>query len=185
MSRVRINWDMDGVLAPLHEAVLGEYNRRYDHDLTAEDMRLYHFGNTPGIRCSEEEVWEIIAEVDYVDIETYPRMVQLALEFEGLGIPSAIVSALTWYPPNAHAMQKREWVHRFMGRGFPVLFTRDKHWCCRGQDDILIDDKAETVAMWPGRGILLERPWNRDERDPQIESCPPERLRERLLELTG
>jgi len=181
-ARVRINWDMDGVLVQLHEATIQEYNRRYDHNITTEDSRVYHIADTPGIRCSREEVWEIIAGIDYANIEPYPDMIRLAREFACRGVESAIISSLTWFPPNTHAMQKREWIRRVLGREFSIIFTHDKHWCCRSPGDILIDDKAETVAKWPGRGILLERPWNRDERA-GIESCPPEQLRRRLLEL--
>lgn len=182
---MRINWDMDGVLAQLHETVLAEYNRRFDDSLTAEDTRVYHISEAPGIRASSEEIWEIIADVDYASVPGYPDVLRIARHFADQGVPSSVVSSLTWNPPNVHAMMKRQWIKRLLGDDFAIIFTHDKHWCCRSAQDILIDDKAENVIKWPGHGLLLERLWNRDERDPRVESCSPEGLHQRLLELTG
>ncbi len=110
-------------------------------------------------------------------------MIKVARHFADRGIPSSVVSSLTWHPPNTHAMMKREWIRRVLGDGFAIIYTHDKHWCCRSPRDVLIDDKPPTIAKWPGQGLLLERPWNRDDRDPQVGSCSPEDLYQRLLEL--
>lgn len=180
---MRINWDMDGVLAQLYEVILAEYNRRYDDNLTPEDARTYQISAMPGFRASEEEVWEIIAGVDYADVPAYQEVLRIARIFADRGIPSAVVSSLTWHPPNIHAMMKKSWVQRFLGQDFALILTHDKHWCCRSPRDVLIDDKAATIAKWPGRGILLERPWNRDDRDDRMETVTPEGLYHRLLGL--
>jgi 5'(3')-deoxyribonucleotidase len=182
---VRINWDMDGVLAQLSEVVLEEYNRRYQDDLTVDDLRTFHISKHPRIRCESEEIWEIIAEVDYAQVPSYPDLVKVARHFADRGIPSSVVSSLTWYPPNTHATTKREWVKQFLGDDFVIIFTKDKHWCCRSHRDVLIDDKGATIAKWPGQGVLLERPWNRDERPIGVETVAPEDLYQRLMELTG
>ena len=180
---VRINWDMDGVLAQFHEAVLAEYNRRYDDSLALDDFREYHIADSPLVRASDEEVWEMIAEVDYAEVRPYDMMVRIAKHWVSLGAPSAVISSLTWSPPNTHAMMKRDWIQRFLGEGFAIIFTHDKEWCCRSPRDILIDDKADNIAKWPGRGLLLERPWNRDERPDGMSTVATIDLHGRLQEM--
>lgn len=181
----RVNWDLDGVIAPLFEQTLQIYNAKYDDTLKPSDAKSYWISDLP-LKCSADEMHDLMANIDYADMTPYPGMVEIARDIADMGFISAVVSSLMWFhPTNTHAVEKRQWVHKYLGKDFATVFTGDKHWCCRHKDDILIDDKPDNIKHWPGRGVLLERPWNRIGREDWMDICPPERLHEHLMALLG
>ena len=179
----RVNWDLDGVLAPLMETTLEVYNKRFNDNLTVDDSTTYWIAEMP-LKCSPEEIHTIMAEIPYGSLSPYPGMIEIVRAIADLGFATAVVSSLMWFHPNnTHAVEKRDWVHKYLGEDIATIFTGDKHWCCRHPGDILIDDKVKNVAQWPGRGVLLEQPWNRNDRVSWMDSCPPSQLQQHLLDL--
>ncbi len=187
-QQVRINWDLDGVLFPLSEATLLVYNRMYADDLKVEDATTYWLDEMD-IKCSTEELHALMAAIRYDEhegVEPYTSNLRIARTIADLGVPSAVISALMWkFHKSSHGMEKRQFVDRMLGRDFATILTSDKHWCCRTPDDILIDDKVKNIVNWPGRGVLLSVPWNRDDRVPGLDVVEPEHLFDHLKEMLG
>ena len=180
---VRVNWDMDGVLAPLFDETLKVYNARYGDNLKVTDSTTYWIEEMP-LKCPKEAIYDILSSISYEGMQPYPGMIEVVRAIADLGFASAVVSSLMWFHKgNTHAVEKRAWIHKHLGTDIAAIFTGDKHWCCRHRDDILIDDKAKNIAQWPGRGVLLAQPWNRDDRKPWMDIVPPNRLQQHLLEL--
>lgn len=157
--RAKILVDLDSTLNNFDYAVLEEASCRtgkpYNYnDCVAFDFKI-GFGEYAG-----QVMHDIFHEPGWFNrLEPLPEMTNLVKRLSNSGYEIVIVSSLPEKSPTA-AYDKVLWCGRYLPF-VPfdnLVWTRGKHHIL---GDLLIDDAVHNVVEFPGRSILLPKPYNR------------------------
>jgi 5'(3')-deoxyribonucleotidase len=168
-DRKRVGLDVDGTLAMFHEAFVAEYNAANGTHFTTEAFQSYGKGKWsipityPELLATYDKIWRQRWE------SIRPSVRQSTLK---LLVEAHDVDILTYRPPG-HEECLRNWLRFYFPRLGPKLnikITKNAEEKVHTDYDILIDDAPpvaeELIRVGAGsrKLILVEQPWNRNER---------------------
>lgn len=155
--------DIDGVVAEMQAAWLGLYNHAYDDNLTLDHITDWSVHRFVKPECGPK-VYDFLRCGYLYDLTSPVDGAVLGLSrIRSMGHTVRFVSA-------GFYNGKVRWLHEHgLLVDYPhgkasweatrdVIITADKAMV-RG--DVLVDDRYDNVAEFPGHGILYDRPWNR------------------------
>ena len=163
---MRILLDLDQVTCDLHTEWLRRYNTRFDDWLKPEDVTSWDIQHL--VKCSAAEIFGILNE---------PGLYEDVLPVEG-AIPGIDrlqrdghdIVFVTSCSSGEMVDGKSRWLERYglaEGRVGSVpdnmIVARKKQFV---DGDILVDDYATNVDLFPGLGVLMDAPYNQDAEPP-------------------
>jgi 5'(3')-deoxyribonucleotidase len=158
---MRILLDCDGILGDFASEVVNFCNKYGDSQATVDDV--YSFDILEALGCADlQDRLDIhMADTDfcrhmpvYLGAREFVDKLR-SMDHEIVVVTSPYKAVPTW----EHA--RREWLWRnFSVRGDDVIFCKRKELV--SPEAPLVDDKIGNLTSRPERGILLDRPWNRD-----------------------
>jgi len=158
--------DMDGVVAQLEKPWLEMYNRDYNDCLTVEDINDFNWSKCVKPECGNKIFDYLKVEGLFLNCEPYLESVDALMQ---LYLDKHDIYFVTKSPTDSRFayFEKLEWIDKhvpFVGRD-RVICTGQKHMV-RG--DVLIDDYPKNLINFPGKRILMDRPWNRQVQEPSL-----------------
>jgi 5'(3')-deoxyribonucleotidase len=161
MAESLMGVDVDGVLADLHPAWLEMYNRDFDDNKTAADMREWDITKTIKAACSAEKM---ISYLSHPDLYKKVKPVEGALvgvnRLKRAGFRVVYVTACE----KGSEGNKYDWMvqHGFLETGNDRgredwIQVRDKSLAAV---PFLIDDHLSNIQRFPRTGILFDAPYN-------------------------
>ncbi len=155
-----IAFDVDGVLADLVTAWLDRYNLDWGDSLTSEDIKAWDVHLFVKPECWNKIYDYIEDPTIYDDVKPYEGALEAVEAIRNLDRKPKIYFATT---STAGTLgRKYRWLkdHGFIKSLSEYIEISDKELL---DVDKLVDDRPETIAkMKSGRGVLFERPWNKD-----------------------
>lgn len=152
MLRQKIGIDIDGTLCNIYPEWLGAYNAQFQDNVCVDDFKDYHMakyakGNRAIYKVRRPEMYETAQPYDFA----VAAVALLAHSYDLV----AITHDVEWFVP-----AKTAWIQRHFPAIQKVLFEQDGHKNNHGVD-LLIDDAPHNIELFPNRGVLIDRPWNR------------------------
>lgn len=160
MKRMRLYFDLDGVLVDLMAGWLPYLNEITGKDLTAKDVNMWGLENVYGIPFSKIRkplhrpgFWE--------NLPPYPGGVATVKVLHRLGYEVYIATAP--FPSENCMWEKRLWVEKHLPFLDPanIIIIPKKH-LLDGDNAALVDDKPENLSKFGGLKILWDQPWNKE-----------------------
>lgn len=155
--------DVDGVTADLHTTWLRHYNRDYGDILGYEDIGKWRMQEIVKPECGEKIYDYIRDPAVYDDVKPVKGALEGITAVRNMGHRTVFASSCLmgtadakWMWLNKHGFLKSNLAH---GTDPDWLAVNDKTLV---RADILLDDKFENVASFPGIGILYTQPWNKN-----------------------
>lgn len=156
--------DVDGPVADLHPTWLERYNRRWDDNLTVEDLTVWELDRIVKEECGKR-VYDHLHEPDlYDDVAVVDGAAGGIAALRAAGHRVVFLTACS----AVMATAKMKWLHQhgLLGDVPPYVFTdlviaQDKSLV---PGDVLIDDRPKNLEDFQGKGILWDAPYNRGER---------------------
>ena len=161
MKQPRILVDCDGVLADLCGDVCNTLGR-YGYKRTPEDFEVHDFDKTLGL-CELEAVqthYRLPGVIE--DLPEYDGAQAFLVTIRAVG--DIRILTAPWHSPT-WLSERQRWLRAFGVGSWEVVA------CPPGEKpfhagDVLIEDRADTLLAWceqnpNGRGVLIDRPWNR------------------------
>lgn len=153
--RKSIAIDLDSTLNNLDEVWIAEYNRRWNDNLTREDMKSWDTHQWVKPECGKQ-IYDILAEPGF---------------FRRLGIKPHAQEVVAWlvehydvyiataYHPDT-CVDKVEWVKEHLPMIDPrnVIFINPKYLL---NTDYLIDDGPHNIEAFKQQAIVMDGAWNR------------------------
>ena len=161
-DRLTIFVDQDNTLADLNSAIeerLSKWGYTYDHSRGTWDITEWIHGLS---KAKAKEVVNRIFTDDGIweGLQPIPGALSTVKKLHRMGHKIYVVTA-PWFSHPTCMWEKTQWVRKHM-RWLDltrIILAHDKH-LLRG--DLIIDDKAEHVQDFVGRGILISYPYNQD-----------------------
>lgn len=155
MSQKIIAVDVDGVVANIHSPWLERYNRDYDDNLTAKDIKSWGISEYVKVACGEE-IYSYLSDPTLYDDVTpvldalYGVNLLRKMDYRVVFVTDASV----------HPGQKMRWLQDwgFLSDVKDYYEARDKSLIA---SDYLIDDRIFNVQNAHGRGIIFAQEWNK------------------------
>lgn len=154
--------DVDEVCAQLDKEWLRRYNEEYGDRLTQDDLKVWDISQVVHPHCGKA-IFKYLRQTDLYDhIEPYPDALGAIEAIRLAGHRVIFVSSCV----RGGYDMKVEWLvkHGFLPDGERSLkdfyAAADKSLI---QADMLIDDHINNVRNFSGAGLLINRPWNRNE----------------------
>lgn len=161
-THARILIDMDGVICDFVSTFMLLY--RNGGGIVPDGFEWTHWSAMDDLPSQDvrAEVWR---DPNLFWIQKPYKGAIMALEALNDAYDVRIVTAL----PHMHIKYRSDWVEHyapFIHRKNQMIFTNDKSLI---QADVIIDDHLPHVYNWiranKGTGVIVDRPWNRDESD--------------------
>jgi 5'(3')-deoxyribonucleotidase len=148
---LKIILDIDDVVIDLLPRWLDMYNKEYDDCLQVQDVTDWDLTKFVVEKCGKK-IYDYLKDPGlYDDIPQVDGAVAGIVVLRNMG--HEIVFATATDHPG-----KMAWIkERFPD--IPILVAPDKRWV---EGDLIVDDKPDTVANFPGIGILFDRTHNQD-----------------------
>lgn len=163
--KIKIGFDMDGVLADLVTEIIYKYNKKFsDNIITHKDFVEWGFDEYKAIK-HPDVIWNFVGNLDYSYVMPMKRAVKVLekLIIEGFDV-YIITDAFSW--PNT-LKSRYEWLishFSFMKNNF--IFTKNKHLV---DVDYLIDDNIDTINKFNEYkinklklGVIYDAPYNQE-----------------------
>jgi len=151
--------DMDGVITDLASAWCDAYNSKYD-DSMEPDTFVQNWDIHNHVVCGTK-VYDILKEEGFGRSLPMIKGAFAGVKYLYHKYDTFIVSSVS--RSGQFALEKHVWVEK----NFP-FFDLHKLICCHHKylikGDILVDDKYENIKSFPGVGILVDAPHNRDKK---------------------
>jgi 5'-nucleotidase len=154
--------DVDGVVVDLVTQVLAIYNARYVDDIPVEKITDWDIDQFVKPECGMKiyEIFEAPGIYDFV--EPFPGALNTINWLREVG--HRVVFVTTPAPGTEGVKQKWLIQHGFLplpsyGYSSDYVEARDKSLIAA---DLLLDDNYDNVLKFPGIGVLMEQPWNRN-----------------------
>lgn len=154
--------DIDGVVADTQQRWLNLYNAEYVDSLCVEDIREWQVHRFTKPECGAR-IYDYLRMPDlYDEVLPVDGAVLGLSRIRQMGHTVRYVSAgfyngkVKWLHDNAFLVDYPHGTDAWEATR-DVVLTADKSMI-RG--DILVDDRYDNVAEFPGHGILFNRPWN-------------------------
>jgi 5'(3')-deoxyribonucleotidase len=157
--------DCDGVLANTVSLVLEGINadRRASGSsdpACEQDITDFDFRKCQAFTQRESQIcYDILGSEGFASrVPEYPGTTAL---LEGLRSKDRVVCLTAPFPSKDWAHCRASWLSE---RGFAsrdIVQCNDKALLCCQPEDILIDDAIHNIASWPGKRVLVRRPWNK------------------------
>lgn len=160
-KQLTILCDIDEVANNLIQKLLIEYNKKYNDNLTVEDITSWYIQDFLKPECKNIFA-EFCTDEFLVSLDAQPKAKETIERLMG---KSAFYFVTSTYPD--HVKAKDEWLrHIFSGYDSNMLITsRDKHLI---HGDILIDDCLDNFVFEHSKNapvkynIIFDKPWNKD-----------------------
>jgi 5'(3')-deoxyribonucleotidase len=151
--------DVHDVTLDLVGPWLRRYNRDYDDVLVHEDIKSWTMPDWVSNECGDKIYGYLSDPTLFEEMEPMYGAMNGIFRLRQMGHRVVFVTAANefGYFHTVTALKK----YHFLPEGIEnkdVVNAADKNLI---QGDILIDDRAEAVARFPGGKILFDRPWNR------------------------
>jgi 5'-nucleotidase len=150
--------DVDEVVADLLPVWLADYNKKYNDELLAEDLREWDLTKAVKPECGK-------AIYDLLTAEMYDRILPIPYARAGCRALRAMGHRVIFVSscPRGTADAKLAWLVRwgFLPQGIfqkDFFVASDKSLIAA---DVLIDDNIDNVHAFPQMGILVNQPHNR------------------------
>lgn len=158
--------DCDGVVVNFIQGVFDELTKLGGPQMSPEEIIKFNFFDLiPEV--FRAQVLAAVGSKDFcLNLQPYPGVAEFVEELKQLG---QIYITTSPYPSDNWHAERVKWIEReLLISKKNVIFTDNKS-LVRG--DFMIDDRYEYVMDWSiknpsGRGILLDQPWNQNERGP-------------------
>jgi len=154
--------DVDGVIVDLATEVHREAEELFCRRMPPpETWHQYDFGDAMGL--TPREMSQLLAILRGQDdlariAHFYPGATAFIRRIQQFGHEVVFVTK-EWEGMPSWRVHRREMLRNEFG-GVSVLFLEEKH---RIIGDVLVDDLVANVQRNGARGLLFDRPWNRDE----------------------
>lgn len=149
--------DCDGVLVDVH-SVIEEAWRRAGLPYRIEDVTCFRFVDCVGPQA-HEIAWKVFEQPTL-----YDTLTPMPYALDALADLRRTYRVITISAPVAqHAGSKFQFLQTLGFNKDDIFLAADKPQI---RADLLVDDRAETVEVWPAAAILYDRPWNRRSKFP-------------------
>lgn len=145
--------DIDDVVAEFLDALLKEYNKRYDDNVKSEDITGWNLASY--LKCGND-VWQIVLEKHFMEGLPVTKDAVEVLERLNNHFDIQFVTA-----SRISSHERRNWVEKY----FPFIGQKKTIFACDKTNidtDILVDDGLHNLVACSGEPICFARPHNHD-----------------------
>lgn len=155
--------DVDGVTADLHATWIRRYNQDYGDILQYDEIGNWRIQDAVKPECGDKIYDYIKDPTIYNDVKPIKGALEGVTSLRNMGHRIVFASACLMGTADSKWMwlNKHGFLHSNLDHGTDPdwLAANDKTLV---RTDILLDDKFENVASFPGIGVLFTQPWNRN-----------------------
>lgn len=156
MKQATVALDMDGCLVDFNPVILDRLREEGVGDFEYDDVTRFQYKDCLGPEA-DDVAWEIIKSEDlYDELDPEPGALEAVEHLRGMVGRVIVVSS----PVEGHAGSKIRWLLRHGFDRKDVVLASDKA-LAGAKADVLLDDAIHNLEAFPGRVIVMDRPWNR------------------------
>lgn len=157
---MRLLIDLDGVCADFYTRIAEWYNRDYDDNIVASEVKAWHLASAFP-KATKEELYSYFNVLQFwTSLDPLPGCVETMARLKDAGHELVIVTALPRTSTVA-AHGKLLWVDEHL----PFVNGIDNFVATRRKDlirgDLLFDDGPHNIIKYPGTTCVMDAPYNR------------------------